>query len=172
VLKKIISVKNVGRFRNSAAPGNPQLAKHTFILGANGYGKTTLCAVLRSLQTSEPSHILGRKTLGTTDAPAIELLFDTGQIHFTAGAWSATFPTIAIFDGFFVAENVHSGEVVDIDHKRNLYRVIVGEQGVRLATEDSELAAASRAKTGQISQPHMPAERELLRNWRPNGSHL
>jgi recombinational DNA repair ATPase RecF len=73
MLKKIISIKNVGRFRNSAASGNPQLAKHTFIVGANGYGKTTLCAVLRSLQTGDPAHVLGRKTLGASDAPAIEL---------------------------------------------------------------------------------------------------
>jgi len=35
MLKKIIAIKNVGRFRNSAAPGNPQLAKHTFIVRAN-----------------------------------------------------------------------------------------------------------------------------------------
>jgi hypothetical protein len=47
MLKKIISIKNVGQFHNSAAPGNPQLAKYTFIAGANGYGKTTICAVLR-----------------------------------------------------------------------------------------------------------------------------
>lgn len=49
MLKKIISIKSIGRFRNSAASGNSQLAKHTFIAGANGYGKTTLCAVLLSL---------------------------------------------------------------------------------------------------------------------------
>jgi hypothetical protein len=30
----------VERFRNSAVAGNPELAKHTFIVGANGYGKT------------------------------------------------------------------------------------------------------------------------------------
>ncbi|MHA6770345.1 AAA family ATPase [Sphingobium ummariense] len=163
MLKKIIAIKNVGRFRNSAATGNPQLAKHTFIAGANGYGKTTLCAVLRSLQTGDPAHILGRKTLGATDAPAIELLLDSGQARFDGTAWNATKPEIAIFDGVFVAENVHSGEVVDIEHKRNLYRVIVGDAGVTLAAQDAELAAESRAKTGEIStagkavQPHVPA---------------
>ena len=48
MLKKIIAIKNVGRFRNSAATGNPQLGKYTLILGANGFGKTTICSVLRS----------------------------------------------------------------------------------------------------------------------------
>ncbi len=168
MLKKIISIKNVGRFRNSAASGNPQLAKHTFIVGANGYGKTTLCAVLRSLQTGDPAHVLGRKTLGATDAPAIELLLDGGgQARFDGTAWNATKPEIAIFDGVFVAENVHSGEVVDIEHKRNLYRVIVGDAGAKLAAQDADLAAESRAKTGEIStagkavQPHVPAGMKL-----------
>lgn len=45
MLKKFISIKNVGRFFSSGAPGNPELAKHVTVLGANGYGKTTLCAV-------------------------------------------------------------------------------------------------------------------------------
>lgn len=67
----------------------------------------------------------------------------------------------------FVAENVHSGEVVDIEHKRNLYRVIVGDAGVKLAAQDADLAAESRAKTGEISaagkavQPHVPAVMKL-----------
>lgn len=167
MLKKIISIKNVGRFRNSATSPNPQLGKHTFIAGANGYGKTTICAVLRSLQTGDPTHVLGRTTLGATDAPAIELLLDNGQARFDGAAWNATKPEISIFDGVFVAENVHSGEVVDIEHKRNLYRVIVGDAGVKLASQDADLAAESRAKTGEITtagkavQPHVPAGMKL-----------
>lgn len=167
MLKKFIAIKSVGRFKNSAATPNPQLAKHTFISGANGYGKTTICAVLRSLQTGEPSHVLGRKTLGVTDAQSIELLLEGGQARFNGTAWSATKPEIAIFDGVFVAENVHSGEVVDIEHKRNLYRVIVGDTGVQLATEDAELTTAGRTKTGEITaagkaiQSHMPTGMKL-----------
>lgn len=167
MLKKIISIKNVGRFRNSATSPNPQLGKHTFIAGANGYGKTTICAVLRSLQTGDPAHVIGRKTLGATDAPSIELLLDSGQARFDGSAWNATKPGISIFDGVFVAENVYSGEVVDIEHKRNLYRVIIGDAGVTLAAQDAELAAESRAKTGEIStagkavQPHVPTGMKL-----------
>ena len=46
-------------------------------------------AILRSLQTGEPAHILGRKTLGAADAPTIELLLDGGQARFDGTAWSA-----------------------------------------------------------------------------------
>ncbi|MCP3402157.1 MULTISPECIES: AAA family ATPase [unclassified Bradyrhizobium] len=167
MLKKIIAIKNVGRFRNSAASGNRELARHSFIVGANGYGKTTICAIMRSLKTGDASHITGRKTLGVSVPSGVELLFDTGAVRFDGAAWTTTKPAIAIFDGVFVAENVHSGDVVDIEQKRNLYRVIVGEQGVRLAQEDARLAQDSRAKTAEITgaakaiNPHVPAGMKL-----------
>lgn len=167
MIRKIVAIKNVGRFRNSALIPNPELLKHTFIVGANGYGKTTVCAVLRSLKTGDPSHVLGRQTLGVTDAPSIELLLPTGTARFEGATWNSTHPDLAIFDGVFVAENVHSGEVVEIDHRRNLYCVIIGEEGVRLATEEASLAKQSRDKTGEISnvaraiQPHIPAGMRL-----------
>ena len=87
MLSKFISIKNVGRFRNSAATPNPQLAKHTFIAGANGFGKSTICAVLRSLHTGEGDHIVGRKTLGVADGLSVDLLFDNTPIRFDGQAW-------------------------------------------------------------------------------------
>ena len=167
MLRKIISVRNVGRFRNSAAPGNPELSRYTLVFGANGSGKTTLCAVLRSLKTGDPAHIVGRRTLGVEHSQTIELLLPTGRTRFDGMAWSAPHPSLAIFDGVFVTENVHSGEVVEIDHRRNLYHTIIGEEGVRLAEEDAILAGQSREKTGQITaaaraiQPHIPAGMRL-----------
>ena len=122
---------------------------------------------MRSLKTADASHIAGRKTLGVSAASGVELLFDTGTVRFDGAAWTAAKPAIAIFDGVFVAENVHSGDVVDIEQKRNLYRVIVGEQGVRLAEQDAMLAQESRAKTAEITaaaravQPHVPAGMKL-----------
>lgn len=167
MIRKIVAIKNVGRFRNSAAAGNPELAKHTFIVGANGYGKTTICAILRSLKIGDPSQVLGRRTLGVTDAPSIELLLASGLARFDGTTWNSTHPELAIFDGAFVAENVHSGEVVEIDHRRNLYRVIIGEEGVHLATEEARRAAESRDKANEISgigkaiQLHIPAGMKL-----------
>jgi wobble nucleotide-excising tRNase len=162
MLKKIVSINNVGKFRNSAAAGDTALAKRTLIVGANGFGKTTLCAVLRSLKTGEPSHLIGRKTLGATNTPTVEILHDGGTARFDGTTWSSTYPAVEVFDGVFVAQNVHSGEVVDIEHRRNFYRVIIGEKGVALADQDAELAAESREKTGEITaaqraiQPHIP----------------
>jgi wobble nucleotide-excising tRNase len=149
MLRKIISIKNVGRFLSSAAAGNPQLLRHVLIFGANGFGKTTLCAILRSLQSGDASGITGRKTLGGTDDPLVDILTDGGSAQFQGGAWSQNIPEITVFDGIFIAENVHSGDVVEIDQRRNLYRVIIGREGVTLAQDEERLASEGRAKQSE-----------------------
>jgi wobble nucleotide-excising tRNase len=162
MLKKIISIKNVGRFISSALPGVPTCAKYTQILGANGYGKTTICSILRSLGTDDPGLIAGRARIGSKTQPQIELLLDAGSAKFENGAWSAPAPEFLVFDGAFIVENVHSGDAVDLAQKRNLYRVIIGKEGVGLAVEEERVAAESRSKGADIKaaeraiQTHVP----------------
>ena len=164
---KRIGIRNIGRFSNSNGKGNVELAKFSFIFGANGHGKTTICAVLRSAQTGDALPLIGRKTLGETAESAVDLLLDSGGIRFDGAAWDKTAPDVAIFDSAYISENIHSGEVVDTEHKRNLYRVIIGAEGVHLAEKDSQLAADSRTKTGEISavvkliEPHLPPDLSL-----------
>ena len=163
MLKKIVSVKNIGRFQNYSASGNTTLLRNTLILGANGSGKTTICAILRSLKTGDPAHIGGRHTLGAKDSPTAKLLLSDGVANFDGSSWSNVHPYLEIFDNSFVTENVHSGEEVDISHRRNLYRVIIGEKGVTSARNEAELAEKSRGITREITaaakaiQSHVPA---------------
>ena len=163
MLRKIVSIKNVGRFRNSAAPGNRQLAFFSLILGANGSGKTTLCAILRSLKSGDSSIISGRSTIGAEEIATVELLLADGLTRFDGSSWSKENSNLAIFDGQFISENVHSGEAVNIDHKRNLYHVIIGEEGVRLAQKEAELARQSREKTTEITQAAKEIESHIPR---------
>lgn len=67
MLQKVISIKNIGRFRYSAARGDVTFRRYTLICAENGRGKTTLCAILRSLLTNSPAFIVGRKTLGSLE---------------------------------------------------------------------------------------------------------
>jgi len=161
-LRKIIAIKNVGRFLNYSASGDVELKRYNLLFAENGRGKTTLCAILRSLQSGEPGHIVGRTTLGVGGAPEVHLRTDTGNATFSAGAWNGTLPTLSIFDATFVAENVYSGDIVDLDHRRNLYRVIIGKEGVDLARQVDDLDAAIRERTSAIKdtraevQTHAP----------------
>ena len=47
--------------------------KLTLLFAENGRGKTTLCAILRSLQTGQHEFIAERKTLGTSDPPSLQI---------------------------------------------------------------------------------------------------
>jgi len=167
MLKKIISVRNVGRFISSAHPGVPACLKTTLVLGGNGFGKTTLCSILRSLATNDPAIIIGRSRLGAVAPPEVELLFESGNVTFRNGAWSVAVPEVLVFDGTFIAENVHAGDVVDLEQRRNLYRVIVGKEGVGLAIEEERLAGESRAASTEIKtvekaiQSHVPVGMKL-----------
>jgi wobble nucleotide-excising tRNase len=168
MLTRVVSIKNVGRFRNSAHTPNPSFAKFTLIYGANGYGKTTLCSVLRSIENGDTAPLIGRKTLGSTTPLEIDLLFADGSRRLRSDAWSGNGPPkISVFDGVFVAQNVHSGDVVDIAHKRNLYRVIVGREGVGLAEQEQELAEQARAM-----QTELTAAERLLQGFVPRGMGL
>lgn len=163
-LKKIISIKNVGRFRNSAAAGDLEFVKYNLIFAENGRGKTTLCAILRSLQSGDVAHVTGRRTLGVpaADRPEITLRLDGSNAIFKDGAWNCAVADLAIFDATFITENVYSGESVSVDNKRNLYRVIVGKEGVALANAVDGLDAQIRAKNTEIRngraalQPNVP----------------
>jgi wobble nucleotide-excising tRNase len=153
MVKKIIQIKNVGRFVNCSANGDVELKRYNLVFAENGRGKTTLCAILRSLQSGEPAHVIGRTTLGGTDAPEINILMNSGgNATFTQGGWNRTVPEIAIFDATFVSENVHSGDVVDVEHRRSLYSVIVGEEGVKLAKQIDDLDEKARSQNVVIRE--------------------
>src|SRR6266481_5196976 len=74
MLKKVIKIKNVGRFLNFDASGDVELRRFNLLFGENGRGKTTLCAIFRSLSTNTPALVIGRATLGTIEPPEIQLL--------------------------------------------------------------------------------------------------
>ena len=56
-----------------------------------------------------------------------------GKIAFKKGQWSKPFPGIEIFDARFIHDNVFRGSSIELNHRRNLYQFILGEQGVSLA---------------------------------------
>jgi len=139
MLERIVQIKNIGRFINYAAKGDVTFRKLTLIYAENGRGKTTLCGILRSLQNGRPEFISERKTLGATDAPLVHIRLNNADYKFDGNSWTNTNPDILIFDSLFVNENVYSGDYVEHEHKKNLYRVIVGAQGVKLARQIEDL---------------------------------
>lgn len=149
-ITKFVSIKNVGRFKNYNANGDVCLKPFNLVFAENGRGKSTLCAILRSTQSDDPSHVLGRTTLGASDPPHVHIVTSTGTVLFKAGKWTQAMPHLAIFDSTFIAENVFSGDAVDLDHRRNLYRVIIGKSGVVLAQVVNSLDAKVKTATSEL----------------------
>lgn len=142
MLEKIVEIRSIGRFRNYVANGDVSFRRLTLVYAENGRGKTTLCAILRSLQTGQSEFVAERKTLGATDPAFVHLRINNANFQFTNGAWMGIYPDVLIFDPVFVNDNVYSGDYVEHEHKKNLYRVIVGAEGVRLAREIEDFSLA------------------------------
>jgi wobble nucleotide-excising tRNase len=161
MLQKVVSILNVGRFRRTYPVGDVSFTKANLVFAENGRGKTTFCTILRSLATNTPGLVLGRRTLGVADAPYVQFRIDNNNVTFQNGAWSRQLPEVAIFDATYIGENVFAGDIVDPDHRRNLYRVIIGATGVDLANEITRLDGAIRDKNTEIRdnrnllQPHL-----------------
>lgn len=151
MLQKIIKVKNIGRFRDYTAAGDVTLRKIALVFAENGRGKTTLCAILRSLGANQPDLIAGRQTLGAPGQPEVQLLVDATTVRFQNGSWDVPMPDVAVFDGAFVSQNVYAGDVVDTEQRRNLYRVVIGAAGVTLAARVNGLDGEIREKTREIT---------------------
>jgi len=74
MLKKFNAIKNVGKFRNCGAVGDIEFRKVSLVHAENGRGKTTLCAMLRSLQNGDPLFITERRTVDGKTDPEIDVL--------------------------------------------------------------------------------------------------
>jgi wobble nucleotide-excising tRNase len=167
MIKKILKIDNVGRFDNYRPRGNVELAAFSLVFAENSRGKTTLCDIFRSLQCGEGAYILGRKRLGSAGDPEADVLLDNKTVKFRNGAWDTLHADITIFDNTFIHQNVFSGDYVDHDQKRNLYRVIVGEQGVVLAKAVDELDAKVKEANRDLG-----TKKQLLERMMPAGINL
>lgn len=165
-IRKITKVQNVGKFHKGGISGG-EYGKFTLFYAGNGRGKTTLCAILRSLKANNPALIQERRTLGSPGLPEVHILCDSGVAAFTGGAWNAVKDSIQVFDGTFITENVHAGELVSTDNRRNIYRVIVGAKGVKLAEEVDSLDSVVTDLTTKIS-----AEKKAIQQHVPGGMSL
>ncbi len=152
MIETISRITNIGTFYEFEPEKPIALRKLTLVYGPNGTGKTTLCAILRSLARNDPDILVGRKTLNSPGDSRVELGLSGGvRCVWDGKAWSGDRPKIEIFDEQFVRENLYT-DTVEVDHKRNLYRVIVGEEATKLANEVAELTKKSEEKQRELTQ--------------------
>lgn len=145
MLSKIIEVKNLGKFTDSTACATAQFSKWSIVFGDNGRGKSTLTAMLKSIDEGNANHMLARQTLGQPDRPLAKLLFALPAATppnpiatFDGQEWDKQPQPILVFDQGFIDDNVFIGGKVDYAQKLGLYEVFVGKQTGNLVEKTAE----------------------------------
>lgn len=151
MITKCKRIKNVGKFYDFSSQANTlDWHKNTFLFAPNAYGKSTLVNVLRSLRENDPKLIRGRKTLGTVAAPEAVIVVDGANHVFNGTKWERPFPNIQIFDAPFIHANILAHEI-EHEHRRNIHKIIIGAQGIKLAEELATLKAKEKGKSQEVS---------------------
>ncbi len=162
MISKFKLIRNIGVFDSVEGSQETKLVKLTLIYAENARGKTTLSAVLRSLQSGETSPIFERVRLGAQNQPhvVVENTCSNKPAVFQNNSWSYNIPEIIIFDDHFIDQNVCSGLQIESGHRQNLHEVIVGVQGVVLARKLDDLAVSIEEHNAQLRRKAelIPAE--------------
>ncbi|MCB0514399.1 MAG: AAA family ATPase, partial [Bacteroidetes bacterium] len=157
MVKKILTIKGIGKFSNyilSSTPSwNGELNQTTLIYGDNGIGKTTLGILLRSLK-GEIDLIPRKRSFGFIGDQEAKILIDgeSGIYSYTNNTWNKLYQKFEIFDIHFINENIYTGLCIDNTHKKNLFEIILGQEGVRLKQEIHEIKSKSQEIQQKIRQ--------------------
>lgn len=144
-------IRNVGVLRAFDTPGSPKLSQLTLFYAGNGRGKSTLTAVLRAARDGCSNTVLARQSLGNGGAaPDITLISDAENIRFDSGKWKTKSAPIEVFDTTFIADNIYAGELTELAHDRGLFSVIIGKDGVRLATHLERFNEINRKTVAEL----------------------
>ncbi|MFO0912756.1 MAG: AAA family ATPase [Pirellulales bacterium] len=163
MLKKFVSIKNVGVFRNSPASGDTEFRKLTLIHAHNGRGKTTLCAIMRSLKTGDSTLVMERRTLDGAGDPHVHMLIGGGTAEFKNGSWGSACDHLEVFDADFIAANVYSGDAITHEHKKSICRFVLGADGVKLAVAYDSADGAERAAATALSTAKFDLQKIIAR---------
>jgi wobble nucleotide-excising tRNase len=144
MLKSFKVIRGVGAFKNFENPKSKvEFAKNTIIYALNGYGKTTIAAILKSLGSRDSTKILERKSLQNANDAVIEQEIVLSYVNSTASSiykngWKhngiAYPPEILVFDQQFVYDNLFV-QRVESGHKQSIHTIVIGAEGLSISKE-------------------------------------
>lgn len=166
MLTEIKFIQNVGRFE-STQNNKASFGQCTLMFGENGWGKSTLADIFRSLTTQSPGILTGRRTLTAAAESKVVLRFETATAQFVNGSWTGPHPRISVYDSTFINQNICSGDIVSPEHLKNQFGLVVGNKGVELVgrlveldgenRENNSLLATAQAELSGIHRSVAPA---------------
>lgn len=127
MIKKILKIKSVGRFKSfSSSNDDLSFDKTTIIFGYNTHGKSTITSIFRSLKENNSHYINGRKTFGTSENQEIEILDSNHTKFIFNSSWENK--NIEIFDNDFISKNVFYGDYINKEQQASLYGILIGDE--------------------------------------------
>ncbi len=145
MLKCFKVIKGVGAFKKFEDPKSKiEFSKVTVIYALNGYGKTTIAAILKSLASSDSTKIAERKSLqNANDTAVIEQEIVLSYVNSSTSSvykngWKhngiASPPKILVFDQQFVYDNLFV-QKVESGHKQSIHTIVIGAEGLSISQE-------------------------------------
>src|SRR5690606_26064952 len=125
-------IQGVGLFCKAEGAEDKELAEVTLVFAENARGKSTLASILGAAATADAAPVEERRTIDQQIEPRVQFECDRGRmVQFESGRWTGDASSLRVFDSEFIDRNVHSGSVIDVNHRRNLLALAVGEESVR-----------------------------------------
>jgi wobble nucleotide-excising tRNase len=150
VINSINLIKNVGTFSYFSPATKLKIEKNTIIFAENGYGKSTLATIIKSLQFDDPKKIISRLTINPSISDheqKIVIISEIGNIIFESGKWnlskSEERKSFLVFDQQYVFDNLFVLKV-ESEHKQNIHRIVIGEKGLELSQKLIEIKSAEK----------------------------
>jgi wobble nucleotide-excising tRNase len=150
MLERIQNIHNIGLFQNDH-PGQAEFKKVTLIYSENGRGKTTLSSLLSSLSSGATDILKSRHTVDAEKEQYAELQFNDGTAKYNNSSWSSTKPQLKVFNDDFINKNVYSGIEAGAHQRQQLFRLILGEEGIKEYEKVSALKTDLSKKKRTVS---------------------
>ena len=155
VYKKLIHIKNYGRFVNyssKASDWDGSFQKINIIYAPNGFGKTSLAELFKS--TAGDNDVVSKKqSFGITQSPDVKFILDDGKELKFNGKWNKNISNIDVFDSFYFEENLYAISIYDDPQKPNIFELAISEEITLIKSEiltlKGEKASVSRAITNR-----------------------
>ncbi|EKD80853.1 MAG: hypothetical protein ACD_39C02123G0005 [uncultured bacterium] len=162
MLERIQEIQGIGLLHQANGQRYP-CHKATLVYADNGRGKSTLTTIFRSAAIGNATLITACKTIDGTLPTKVVLQFGSGhKVLFENGVWTEKRPEMLVFDADFIGRNVHSGGMVNTDHRKNLLEFALGEGAVAAraavdkATNDSKtMTDKSKSFIDQLTGYHL-----------------
>ena len=130
VFKKLIHIKNYGRFSNFCSKNSDwdgSFKKINVIYAPNGSGKTTLAELFRSTQ-GDCDVVTKKQTFGASQKPDIKfMLNDNKELKFSDG-WNRTVSNVDVFDSFYFDDNLYAISIHDDPEKPNIFELAIYDE--------------------------------------------